>query len=186
MVVPRFIMEHQLKAYPLAETITHRKRPLTPDRRQVFKERVFNWLKEGIIRRVQYLRWVTNVVPIKQRSGAWQERVNKLKRVNVKIDPSKYAFRMEEGKFLGYIVTNEGIRADPNKVQEIISLDAAEGPNWTREAEEAFQRVKRKLSKLQTLTVPKEGEVLMICLQPGSETISSVLIAEREGVYVTP
>ncbi|GKC29772.1 hypothetical protein Tco_1037066 [Tanacetum coccineum] len=75
-IVPRFVMEHQLKAYPLAEPIAHRKRPLTPDQRQVLKERVFNWLKEGIIRRVQYLGWVTNAVLIKQRSGSWKVQMD--------------------------------------------------------------------------------------------------------------
>ncbi|GJZ58410.1 hypothetical protein Tco_0613904 [Tanacetum coccineum] len=46
--VPRFVMEHQLKAYPLAELVAHKKRPLMPDRRQELKEEVFNWLKEGV------------------------------------------------------------------------------------------------------------------------------------------
>ncbi|GJU70998.1 hypothetical protein Tco_1262403 [Tanacetum coccineum] len=50
--VPRFVMEHQLKAYPLAKLVVHKKRPLTPDRRQALKKKVFNWLKEGIIRKV--------------------------------------------------------------------------------------------------------------------------------------
>ncbi|GJR58854.1 hypothetical protein Tco_1501016, partial [Tanacetum coccineum] len=51
--VPWFVMEHQLKAYPLAELVAHKKRPQMPDRRQALKEEVFNWLKEGIIRKVQ-------------------------------------------------------------------------------------------------------------------------------------
>ncbi|GKC33873.1 reverse transcriptase domain-containing protein [Tanacetum coccineum] len=36
-----------------------------------------------------------------------------------------------------------------------------EGPGWTNEAEEAFQKIMKRLSKLETLTIPKEGEVLM-------------------------
>ncbi|GJU38343.1 hypothetical protein Tco_1191300 [Tanacetum coccineum] len=47
--VPRFIMEHQLQAYLLAEPVIHKKRPLTPDRRKVLKDKVFEWLREGII-----------------------------------------------------------------------------------------------------------------------------------------
>ncbi|GKA99569.1 reverse transcriptase domain-containing protein [Tanacetum coccineum] len=61
-------------------------------------------------------------------------------------------------------------------------MDAAIGSGWTNEAEEALQRIKRKLNKLQTLAIPKEGEVLMLCLRQRNETISSVLMVEREGV----
>ncbi|GJU92436.1 hypothetical protein Tco_1304859 [Tanacetum coccineum] len=53
-VVPRFVMEHQLQAYPFVEPVVHKKGPLTPDRRKAFREKVFEWLKEGIIRRMDY------------------------------------------------------------------------------------------------------------------------------------
>ncbi|GKC48181.1 hypothetical protein Tco_1065903 [Tanacetum coccineum] len=115
--VPRFVMEHQLKAYPLAKPIAHRKRPLTSDRRQVLNERVPNWLMEGIIRRVQYPGWVTNAVLIKQRSGVWQDDGKGVGRPE----------SMEEGKFLGYIVTDKGIRADPDKVQAIMRSPTPSG-----------------------------------------------------------
>ncbi|GJX14984.1 hypothetical protein Tco_0206742 [Tanacetum coccineum] len=52
MAVPRFIMEHQLKAYPLAEPVIHKKRPLNSDQRMVLKPKVLEWLKARIIRRV--------------------------------------------------------------------------------------------------------------------------------------
>ncbi|GKD27163.1 hypothetical protein Tco_1233377 [Tanacetum coccineum] len=37
--VPRFVMEHQLKIYPLAEPIVYKRRPMTPDRRQAPKDK---------------------------------------------------------------------------------------------------------------------------------------------------
>ncbi|GJW73888.1 reverse transcriptase domain-containing protein [Tanacetum coccineum] len=52
------------------------------------------------------------------------------------------------------------------------------------EAEEALQRIKRKLNKLQTLAIPKEGDVLMLCLQQRSETIRSVLLVEKERIQI--
>ncbi|GJR75176.1 reverse transcriptase domain-containing protein [Tanacetum coccineum] len=39
-----------------------------------------------------------------------------------------------------------------------LALDATNGSGWTNEAEKAFQKIKRKLNKLQTLPIPKEGE----------------------------
>ncbi|GKA23074.1 hypothetical protein Tco_0709036 [Tanacetum coccineum] len=65
-------MEHQLKAYPLAEPVIHKKQPFNPDQRRVLKEKVYEWLKGGIIRKVQYPGWVTNAIPVKQRDDAWQ------------------------------------------------------------------------------------------------------------------
>ncbi|GJW48993.1 hypothetical protein Tco_0080639 [Tanacetum coccineum] len=51
-------------------------------------------------------------------------------------------------------------------------FETTEGAGWTNEAEEAIQRIKRKLNKLQTLVVPKEGEIMMLCLRQKDETIS--------------
>ncbi|GJV95554.1 reverse transcriptase domain-containing protein [Tanacetum coccineum] len=71
-VIPRFIMEHQLKIYPLAEPVVHKRRPMTPNGRHALKERVFRWLKEGMIRKVQYPEWVTNTIPVKLANGTWK------------------------------------------------------------------------------------------------------------------
>ncbi|GKE55021.1 reverse transcriptase domain-containing protein, partial [Tanacetum coccineum] len=153
-----------------------------------------------------------------------EETLRKLKRVNIKIDPVMSSFRVKEGRFLGYMVTKEGVRADTEKVQAIIlnptlkslnqirslflqltaiskfipkmaelqypirkvrmRFDTIEGSGWTNEAEKALQRIKMKLNKLQTLVVPKEGEILMLCLRQRNETISSVLLVEREGIQI--
>ncbi|GJX15903.1 hypothetical protein Tco_0216735 [Tanacetum coccineum] len=37
----------------------------------------------------------------------------------MKLNPKKCSFGMEEGKFLGYIVTSEGIRANPEKAKAV-------------------------------------------------------------------
>ncbi|GKG42605.1 hypothetical protein Tco_0476903, partial [Tanacetum coccineum] len=57
-----------------------------------------------------------------------------------------------------------------------VRFEATEGSGWMNEAKEALQRIKRKLNKLQTLAVPKEGEILMMCLCHKDETISSILL----------
>ncbi|XP_076932817.1 uncharacterized protein LOC143598497 [Bidens hawaiensis] len=45
-----------------------------------------------------------------------------LKKINMKLNPSKCSFGMEEGKFLGVIVTGEGFKANPEKVQAITRM----------------------------------------------------------------
>nr|GEV02196.1 hypothetical protein [Tanacetum cinerariifolium] len=74
--IPRFVMEHRLKIYHLAEPIVHKRRPMTPDGRQALKEKVFHWLKEGIIRKVSHPEWVANAIPIRLASGAWKVQVD--------------------------------------------------------------------------------------------------------------
>ncbi|GKA60282.1 reverse transcriptase domain-containing protein [Tanacetum coccineum] len=49
-----------------------------------------------------------------------KEILRKLKRVNIKINPAMSSFGVKEGRFLSYIVTEEGLRADPGRIQAII------------------------------------------------------------------
>ncbi|MFS7910504.1 putative nucleotidyltransferase, Ribonuclease H [Helianthus anomalus] len=44
---------------------------------------------------------------------------NSLRSVNMKLNPAKCSFGMEEGKFLGFVVTNGGFKVNPEKVQAI-------------------------------------------------------------------
>ncbi|GKC54750.1 reverse transcriptase domain-containing protein [Tanacetum coccineum] len=47
-----------------------------------------------------------------------------LKTINMKLNPKKCSFGVEEGKFLGYMVTSEGIRANPKKTKAISNLQS--------------------------------------------------------------
>ncbi|GKF56287.1 reverse transcriptase domain-containing protein, partial [Tanacetum coccineum] len=44
------------------------------------------------------------------------ETFENLKAINMKLNPKKCSFGVEEGKFLGYMVTSEGIRANPDSL----------------------------------------------------------------------
>ncbi|GJZ79148.1 hypothetical protein Tco_0643985 [Tanacetum coccineum] len=103
-----------------------------------------------------------------------KETLRKLRRVNIKIDLTMPSFRVNEGKFLGHMVTEKGLRGDPERIQAIIliptprklkhppreartRMETTKESVWTNEAEEVLQRIKRKLGKLQTLAILKEG-----------------------------
>nr|GEV19795.1 hypothetical protein [Tanacetum cinerariifolium] len=121
------------------------------------------------------------------------------------IDLAMSSFGVKEGRFLGYMVIEKGLRADPGKIEAIIlsptprspihirslflqltaiskfilklaelkhpireartRMETAKECGWTNEAKKALRRIKRILSKLQALAVPKEGEDLMLCLR---------------------
>nr|GEU72507.1 reverse transcriptase domain-containing protein [Tanacetum cinerariifolium] len=51
-----------------------------------------------------------------------EQTFSTLKRINIKLNPKKCSFGMEEGKFLGYIVTSEGIKVNPKKAKAVIDM----------------------------------------------------------------
>jgi hypothetical protein len=46
----------------------------------------------------------------------------KCRRFGLSLNPKKYLFSMEEGKLLGHIVSAEGVRIDPTRVEFIQAL----------------------------------------------------------------
>ncbi|GKA88821.1 reverse transcriptase domain-containing protein [Tanacetum coccineum] len=51
-----------------------------------------------------------------------EQTFSTLRRINMKLNPKKCSFSMEEGKFLGYIVTSEGIRGNPEKTKAVMDM----------------------------------------------------------------
>ncbi|GJY02028.1 reverse transcriptase domain-containing protein [Tanacetum coccineum] len=52
------------------------------------------------------------------------ETFESLKTINMKLNPKKCLFGVEEGKCLGYMVTSEGIRSNPKKTRAISDLQS--------------------------------------------------------------
>ncbi|GJX62495.1 reverse transcriptase domain-containing protein [Tanacetum coccineum] len=120
-----------------------------------------------------------------------------LKKVNMKLNPKKCSFGIEEGKFLGYIVTSEGIRANPEKENAIVNMPsptnlkqmqrlsgklAALNKFLSKAAKKALPFLDTlKRSELPTLTAPKREEELMVYLSAATEAVSTVLLVERQG-----
>ena len=51
-----------------------------------------------------------------------QETFNTLRRYNMKLNPSKCAFGVASGKFLGFMVSHRGIEANPEKIKAILDM----------------------------------------------------------------
>ena len=51
-----------------------------------------------------------------------QETFDTLQQYNMKLNPSKCAFRVSSGKFLGFMVSHRGIEANPDKIQAILDM----------------------------------------------------------------
>ena len=50
-----------------------------------------------------------------------------LREYNMKLNPAKCAFRVSAGKFLGFIVNNRGIEANPNKRKAVLDMPSPSG-----------------------------------------------------------
>ena len=51
-----------------------------------------------------------------------RETFDTLRSYNMKLNLGKYAFKVTAGKFLGFMVFQSGIEANPNKIQAIIEM----------------------------------------------------------------
>ena len=51
-----------------------------------------------------------------------QETFNTLRRYNMKLNPSKCAFRVVSGKFLEFMVSHRGIEANSEKIKAILDI----------------------------------------------------------------
>nr|GEW07572.1 reverse transcriptase domain-containing protein [Tanacetum cinerariifolium] len=142
------------------------------------------------------------------------------RKINMKLNPKKCTFRVEEGMFLGYKVNTKGLKVCPDKVDAVLSLSSSKclkdvqklngklaslnrfvvksaekslpffktlkkctkksDFHWTAEAEEAFKQMKQLIAELPMLTAPMEKEELIVYLEATKETVSAVLMTERE------
>ncbi|GKC15138.1 reverse transcriptase domain-containing protein, partial [Tanacetum coccineum] len=94
-----------------------------------------------------------------------EETFKTLRKINMKLNPKKCTFGVEEGMFLGYQVNTKGIKICPDK---------------TEEAEAAFRQMEEDIAKLPMVTAPEEQEELIVYLAASKEAVSIVLMTERE------
>ncbi|GJY64330.1 reverse transcriptase domain-containing protein [Tanacetum coccineum] len=88
-----------------------------------------------------------------------EETFKTMREINMKLNPKKCAFGIEEGTFLGYKVNTEGIMA-------------------------AFKEMKKLIAELPTLTAPMEKEELIVFLVAVRETVSAVLMTKWEAKQI--
>ncbi|GJT86705.1 reverse transcriptase domain-containing protein [Tanacetum coccineum] len=115
-----------------------------------------------------------------------QENFDKLRSINMKLNPRKCSFNVEKGPFLRHLITKKGIKANPSKAQirpspffkVLKSCTNKKMVPWTSDAEETFQNIKEFIKTLPMLMTPIKGEALVMYLAASMESISSVLLAK--------
>ncbi|GKC91698.1 hypothetical protein Tco_1152347 [Tanacetum coccineum] len=104
-----------------------------------------------------------------------EETLRKLKRVNNKIDPITSLFKVNEGRFLGHMVTREGVRADPEKVKTIILSPTLKNPNQIRSLFLQLTAISKFIPKLAELKYP----IRKICYTPTEKMVQALIHTTR-------
>ncbi|GJS03909.1 reverse transcriptase domain-containing protein [Tanacetum coccineum] len=196
------IAEHRLNVGEGCSPVRQKKRGQAADRNHTIQEEVGKLVEAGIMRKVHYHDWLSNPIDrnlevyvddlvIKSRTEDEivkdiEETSKTLREINMKLNLKKCTFGVEEGMFLGYKVNAKGLKVCPDKVDAVLSLPSLKYLNdksdfhWTTEAKEAFKQMKQLIAELPMLTAPMEKEELIVYLAVARETISAVLMTERE------
>jgi hypothetical protein len=76
-----------------------------------------------------------------------QEAFRTLKQYQMKLNPAKYAFGVSSGKFLGFMVSNRGIEANPEKVQAILDMQSPRNTNQVQQLTGKIAAINRFISR---------------------------------------
>ncbi|XP_071739859.1 uncharacterized protein [Rutidosis leptorrhynchoides] len=91
------------------------------------------------------------------------ETFESLRKVNMKLNPKKCTFGVEEGKFLGYVVTKRGIKANPKKIQAIEDMVSPKTKKEVQSLNGSLAALTRFLSRAADRSLPFM-KVLKSCL----------------------
>ncbi|KAJ3689619.1 hypothetical protein LUZ61_018783 [Rhynchospora tenuis] len=110
----------------------------------------------------------------------------KMRQVGMRLNPKKSFFCLSSGKFLGFIISERGIEAHPDKCQAVVNLKSPKSIKeefvWGPECQEAFEKIKEYLSTPPIISRPVKGEPLYLYVSTNDDAISAALVREEEGV----
>ncbi|XP_071735613.1 uncharacterized mitochondrial protein AtMg00860-like [Rutidosis leptorrhynchoides] len=96
-----------------------------------------------------------------------RETFDTLRRINMKLNPSKCSFGETEGIFLGYLVTGQGIQANPKKIEAIENMTAPKKVKEVQSFTDKLAALTRFLSKPAERQLPF-FKTLKVCLKQKS------------------
>ncbi|XP_057746830.1 uncharacterized protein LOC130966088 [Arachis stenosperma] len=126
--------------------------------------------------------------------GHYEYTILKEKKIYAKL--SKCEFWKEEVKFLGHVVSKQGIAVDPSKVEAVMDwrrptsialpltrLTRKDAPFvWTPECEESFQALKQKLTTAPMLVLPEPNKSFEVYCDASLKGLRCVLMQHRNVV----
>ena len=83
-----------------------------------------------------------------------QETFETLRRYKVKLNPSKWAFGVSSRKFLGFMVSQRGIEANPDKMQAILNMEPSKNIKEVQSLTGQVAALNRFISKTTNKCLP--------------------------------
>ncbi|GJW60922.1 hypothetical protein Tco_0110257, partial [Tanacetum coccineum] len=125
--VPKRVIRRTLNVNMSIHPVAQKQRFLGTEKSRAVIKEVEEWIKAGILGR-NLEAYVDDIV-IKSKTEHEMimdiaETFNNLRRINMKLNPKKYSFGIEEGKFLVYMVTSKGIRETPKKTKVVADMQS--------------------------------------------------------------
>ncbi|KAL8097338.1 hypothetical protein AgCh_030468 [Apium graveolens] len=97
---------------------------------------------------------------------------------------SKCEFWLQEVQFLGHIVSNEGIKVDPAKIEAIINWERPRTPTENDKCEESFRELKRRLITAPVLSLPDDQGNFIIYSDASHKGLGCVLMQHDKEIKV--
>ncbi|GJR10899.1 reverse transcriptase domain-containing protein [Tanacetum coccineum] len=194
-----FNTEHNLNEYKHIKPVKQKKRWLGPDHREVACKEVEELMKAGIIQEVKNPTWVANpfmayIDDMVIKSISEEDMLKDIQETLDRANPSKVKAVTDlepPGTLKDVHSLNKKLAALSHFLSKgaekslpffkaLKSCTDKKTIQWTADADEAFQKPKKFMDFLPTLTTLIEGEVLVMYLAASAKSISAVLLARRE------
>ncbi|GKA98006.1 reverse transcriptase domain-containing protein [Tanacetum coccineum] len=187
--VPRHIAEHRLNVWKGCSLVRQKKRGQAADRNQAIQEKVGKLVEAGIMREVHYHDWLSNPVMVRKHDNRYKVSTRALKVCLDKVDavlslPSPKCLK-DVQKLNGNLASLNWFLAKSAEkslpfFKTLKKCMRKSDFYWTTKAEEAFKQMKQLIAELPMLVAPMEKEELIVYLAAAKETVSAVLMTERE------
>ncbi|GKA90033.1 reverse transcriptase domain-containing protein [Tanacetum coccineum] len=175
--VPRHIAKHWLNVREGCHLVRQKKRSQAPERNKAIQKEVEGLVEACIMKenaRASYQRLVDKAflkqigrnlevymddLVIKSRTKQEiikdiEETFKTLKKINIKLNPKKCTFAVEEGMFLGYMVNTKGIQVCLDKVETVLSLPSPKCLKDVQRLNGKLASLNRFLAKLAEKSLP--------------------------------
>nr|GEW85211.1 reverse transcriptase domain-containing protein [Tanacetum cinerariifolium] len=202
--VPRHIAKHYLNVWEGCSPVRQKKKGQAADRNQAIQEKVGKLTEAGIMREVHYHDWLSNPVMVKNMMTVGGYAYKGYHEIQMATEyEEKTVFITSQGIFY-YTKMPFGLRNAGATYQRLVDKafhkqidiwksekslpffktlkNARKKSNfyWTTKAKEAFKQMKQLIAELPMLTAPIKQEELIVYLAAAKETVSAVLLTERE------
>ncbi|WMV59225.1 hypothetical protein MTR67_052610, partial [Solanum verrucosum] len=97
---------------------------------------------------------------------------------------SNCEFWLDEVTFLGHVVSTEGVKVDPSKIQAVVEWRPTKSPTedvkfiWDDKCQDSFETLKSLLTEAPILTLPTEGKEYVVYSDASHNGLGCVLIQE--------